>query len=208
MPKVLVLFHSRTGNTAMLADAIAEGAASVKFSEVDVRRIADLEPERALPTDDESLKSREALTRKYKTLESPERVAEYDALILGSPRRDGVMSAELKTVLDRTSALVARGAFADKVGSAFSTMVPHGGHEMTIHSILTSMIHFGMIIVPPSYADPVMFTAGGPNGAMATTGSAPPTEAELDVARHQGKRVAKVTEWIRHARSHDARSEL
>ena len=42
MPKVLVLFYSRTGNTAALADAIVEGAKSVRFSEVDVRRIDDL----------------------------------------------------------------------------------------------------------------------------------------------------------------------
>jgi flavodoxin len=33
MPKILVLFYSRTGNTAALADAVAEGARSVRFIE-------------------------------------------------------------------------------------------------------------------------------------------------------------------------------
>ena len=44
MPKVLVLFYSRTGHTAALADAIVDGARSVRFAEVDVRRIDDLSP--------------------------------------------------------------------------------------------------------------------------------------------------------------------
>lgn len=203
MPKVLVLFHSRTGHTAALADAIAEGAAAVKFTEVEVRRIADLAPEAIIQGNEEWRSSREALSRKYRTLESVDALADYDALILGSPTRYGVMSAELKNVLDQTGPLWQRGALVDKVGSAFSTVsTPHGGHEMTIQSILVPMMHLGMILVPPGYSDPVMFTAGSPYGATATTGSAAPTSADLAVARHQGRRVATVAEWVRHAKSH------
>jgi NAD(P)H dehydrogenase (quinone) len=201
MPKVLVLFFSRTGNTAALADAIADGASSVKFTEVDVRRIADLAPEHVIQSNTDWAKSRDALARKYKTLESVDVFPNYDALVLGSPTRYGVMSAELKSVLDQTGTLLASGALADKVGSAFSTAsTPQGGLETTIHSMLVPMMHHGMIIVPPGYPDPAMFTAGSPYGATAT--SAPPTEEDLRVARHQGARVAKVSEWVRHARSH------
>jgi NAD(P)H dehydrogenase (quinone) len=204
MPKVLVLFYSRTGHTAALADAIADGAASVKFTEVDVRRVPDLAPESTIQENTGWVSSREALTRKYRTLESVDVLADYDALIMGSPTRLGVMSAELNNVLDLAGTLWARGALTDKVGSAFSTaLTPHGGHETTIHSILVPMMHFGMIIVPPGYTDPVMLTAGSPYGATATTGTAPPTEADLAVARHQGARVAKVAEWVRHSKSHD-----
>jgi NAD(P)H dehydrogenase (quinone) len=203
MPKVLVLFYSRTGNTAALADAIAEGAAAVRFTEVEVRRIADLASEEVIQANEEWRSSRETLARKYRTLESADSLADYDALILGSPTRYGVMSAELKNVLDQTGPLWQRGALVDKVGSAFSTVsTPHGGHEMTIQSILVPMMHLGLILVPPGYSDPVMFTAGSPYGATASTASAAPTEADLAVARHQGKRVATVTAWIRHAKSH------
>lgn len=200
MPKVLVLFHSRTGNTARIADAVAEGARAVRFTEVDVRRLDDLAPEATIAGVPGWAESRAALAQKYVTLESFEKLADYDALVLGGPTRYGVMSAELKNVLDATGPLWNRGALVDKVGSAFSgTATPHGGNELTIQSITTVMAHHGMILVPPGYTDPVMFKAGSPYGA---TYVGQPTEDDLAVARHQGKRVATVSEWVRHAKSH------
>ena len=206
MPKVLVLFYSRTGKTAGLADAIAEGAGSVRFTEVELRRVEDLAPASVIEANEEWTSARAALARKYRTLESAESLADDDALIVGSPTRFGVMSAEVKNVLDQAGPLWMRGALADKVGSAFSTVsTPHGGHETTIQSILMPMMHYGMIIVPPGYTDPVMFRAGSPYGATATTGKSSSLSADdLAVARHQGARVAKVAEWVRHAKSHEA----
>jgi NAD(P)H dehydrogenase (quinone) len=207
MPKVLVLFYSRTGNTATLADAIAAGAASVRYAEVDVRRIADLAPENVIQANPDWVKSRAALAKKYRTFEQidVDLLPNYDALILGSPTRYGVMSAELKNVLDQTGPLWQAGALVDKVGGAFTSVAtPHGGHEMTLHSIMTPMMHHGMILAAPGYTDPVMFAAGSPYGATATTSGGAPTEMDLKVAQHQGVRVAKVAEWVRHAKSHEA----
>jgi NAD(P)H dehydrogenase (quinone) len=205
MPKVLVLFYSRTGNTAALADAIGEGAASVKFTEVEMRRIDDLAPERVIEANAQWKAARAALAKKYRTLESVESIAQYDALVVGSPARYGIMSAELKNVFDQTGALWERGALVDKVGSAFgSVAAPHGGHELNMMSLLIPMMQFGMILVPPGYSDSSVFTAGSPYGATASTGSGVPTDGDLAVARHQGARVAKVAEWVRHAKSHEA----
>lgn len=204
MPKVLVLFHSRTGNTAALADAIAEGAASVKFTEVEMRRIDDLASAATVEANEQWKSARAALAKKYRTLESVESLADYDALIIGSPARYGVLSAEVKNVLDQAEALWTRGALVDKVGSAFSTVgAPHGGHETTIQSIVVPMMHHGMIIVPPGYTEPGMFAGGSPYGATATGTGAAPVASELAVAQHQGARVAKVAEWVRHAKSHE-----
>ncbi len=203
MAKLLVLFYSRTGNTATIADAVAEGAKSVKFSEVDVRRLDDLAPQSVIASVPGWKESRDALATKYKTLESVERLAEYDALIFGAPTRYGVMAAELKNLIDQTGPLWNRGALVDKVGAAFASVAtPHGGHEMTIWSILTTMAHLGLVIVTPGYTDPIMFRAGSPYGATATTGGGGPTPDDLAVARHQGKRTATVAEMIRHAKSH------
>lgn len=203
MPKVLVLFYSRTGNTAALADAVAEGAGSVKFTEVDVRRIDDLAPQSAIDADERWKTARTALAKKYRTLESVESLAQYDALILGSPARHGVMSAELKMVLDQTGALWERRAMVDRVGSAFgSVAIPHGGHETNIMSMLVPMMQLGMIVVPPGPGDASVLAAGSPYGATAASGT--PAEAELALARYQGARVAKVAEWVRHAKSHEA----
>jgi NAD(P)H dehydrogenase (quinone) len=203
MPKLLVLFYSRTGNTAKLADAIVEGAREVPYTEVDVRRVDDLAPASVIEANPKWKEAREAMVKKYRMLESVDRLVDYDALILGSPTRYGVMSAELKNVIDQTGPLWNKGLLVDKVGSAFTSVsTPHGGHETTLWSIMTPMANLGMIIVPPGYTDPLVFKAGSPYGATATTKEAPPTDMDLAIARHQGKRVATVTEWVRHAKGH------
>ena len=203
MPKILILFYSRTGNTAALADAVAQGAKSVRFAEVDVRRIDDLAPASVIASDAEWKSSREKLAARYQTFADVNALADYDALILGSPTRYGIMAAELKYVLDQTGPLWQRGALVDKVGGAFTSVsTAHGGHETTLWSIMTPMANLGLIIVPPGYSDAVMFAGGSPYGATATTGAGAPGEADLAAARHQGKRVAEVTGWVTHAKSH------
>ena len=203
MPKVLVLFYSRTGNTAAIADAVAEGARSVRFAEVDVRRIDDLAPASVIEGNSDWSRSRAALATRYQTFTDVDSLADYDAIILGAPTRYGVMAAELKHVLDQTGPLWQRGALANKVGAAFTSVsTPHGGHETTLWSIMTPMANLGMILVPPGYTDPVMFTAGSPYGATATTSGGAPTATDLAAARHQGRRVSEVVGWITHARSH------
>jgi NAD(P)H dehydrogenase (quinone) len=202
MPKILVLFYSRTGNTAVLADAIAEGAKSVRFAEVDVRRIDDLAPKSVIDSIPEWKSGREKLAAKYQTFADVNALADYDALILGSPTRYGIMSAELKNVLDQTGPLWQRGALVNKVGAAFTSVATaHGGHETTLWSIMTPMANLGLILVPPGYTDGVMFAGGSPYGATAATGGGAPGEADLAAARHEGKRV-EVVGWITHARSH------
>ena len=203
MPKILVLFYSRTGNTAALADAIVEGAKAERFSEVDVRRIDDLAPQSVIDSIPEWKSSREKLKAKYQTFSDVNTLADYDALILGSPTRYGIMAAELKHVLDQTGPLWQKGALVNKVGAAFTSVATgHGGHETTLWSIMTPMANLGLILVPPGYSDAVMFAGGSPYGATATTGGGPPGESDLAAARQEGKRVAEVVGWITHARSH------
>lgn len=200
MPKVLIVFYSRTGHTAQLADAIAEGARGVRFTEVDVRRVDDLAPADVIATVPGWPEAREQLAAKYRTLESHERLADYDAIVLGSPTRYGVMAAELKNLLDQTGPLWTRGALVNKVGGAFSgAATPHGGQEATLVGIHNFMMHHGMIIAAPGYTDPALFQGGSPYGATAQNA---PTEADLAAARHQGKRIAEVTGWVTHAKSH------
>jgi NAD(P)H dehydrogenase (quinone) len=203
MPKVLVLFYSRTGNTAQIADAIAEGARSVRFTEVDVRRLEELAPASAIEGNAEWKAGRDALAARYRTFGSVEELAGYDALVLGAPTRHGVMAAELQHLLDQAGPLSSQGLLADKVGAAFTSVsAGHGGHETTLWSIMTPMADLGMILVPPGYTHPVMRTGGSPYGATAMAGA--PTADDLAAARHQGQRVARVSEWVRHAKSHEA----
>jgi NAD(P)H dehydrogenase (quinone) len=205
MPKVLVLFYSRTGNTAKLADAIVEGARSVKFTEVDARRVEDIAPPSVIDSVPGWKEGRAALAQKYRTLGAVDELVDYDAIIFGSPTRYGVMAAELKAVIDQTGPLWSKGLLVDKVGSAFtSVQTAHGGHETTLWSIMTPLASLGFILVPPGYSDPAMFAGGSPYGATATTGPNNETisDADLAAARHQGKRVATVTGMITHTKSH------
>ncbi|HEU4641986.1 MAG TPA: NAD(P)H-dependent oxidoreductase [Gemmatimonadaceae bacterium] len=186
MPKVLVLFHSRTGHTARIADAVADGARAVQFTEVDVRRIDDL-----TPSPDANAGTHADLARRYRTLESVERLVDYDAIVLGSPARYGVMAAEVQQLLARAGRLLDRGALADRVGAAFSSAeLPHGGWETTTWSMLTALSHFRMLLVGPEYA-------GGTG-----EGNTPSDPPELANARALGRRVAEVAGWVVHVKHH------
>ncbi len=203
MPKVLVLFYSRTGHTAALADAIADGARSVRFVEVDVRRIDDLSPASDIASHPEWTRSREALAGRYRTLADVSALAEYDGLILGAPTRYGIVAAEMSHVLDQTDALQHRGALVNKVGAAFTPAATrHGGYETTLWSIMTPMAHLGMILVPPGYAEATADAGAAAAGTPAIVGGDAPSEADLSAARQHGKRVAEVVSWVTHARSH------
>lgn len=182
MPKVLVLCSGETDSAAVAA-AIADGAGSVKFTEVEVRRIGDRAPSRMVGGDDQSVASG-VVARGYRALESAESITAYDALIIVSAEGDESASAALTKILEQ-SRLSDRGAFVDRIGSVF---IPEAGvtsrdtHEKRIVSLLIPMMHLGMIIVPPALSDR-------------------PAHAE---ARSHGARVAKVAEWVRHAKSHEA----
>jgi NAD(P)H dehydrogenase (quinone) len=101
--------------------------------------------------------------------------------------------------LDQAGGLWARGALNGKVGAAFSaSATQHGGQEMTLMSIITNLLHFGMTIVglPYSHAGQMSvdeIVGGTPYGATTVAGgdgSRQPTSIDLDGARHQGELVA------------------
>lgn len=197
---VLTAFYSRTGNVAKIAEAVAEGARQVDGAEVRLRRVDDLAPEEVIKSDERWWQSREDQRSQY--LEPALEDLEWaDAIILGTPTRFGNVTAELKLFIDKTGPLWVQGSLVNKVGAAFtSTSTIHGGNEMTLHAIFGPMMHLGMIIVTPGYADPIMFAAGSPYGATSVSGpnsDQGPTDADLAVAQFLGRRVGEVTLALR-----------
>lgn len=191
--KVLIAFYSRTGTTAALAEAIAEGARAAG-AEVKLRRVDEFISEEIINSVPGWKESREGLKARY-LAPTPADAEESDAVIFGTPTRFGSPSAELKSYIDSLGGLWFRGALNGKVGSAFtSTSSIHGGNETTILSLYPPLAHLGFIIVPTGYTDPVLFAAGTPYGASSVSGqhSELPTENDLAVARVQGRRVAEV----------------
>jgi NAD(P)H dehydrogenase (quinone) len=196
---VLVVFYSRNGNTAALAEAIAEGARS-EGAEVTLRRTDEFLSEQIIANVPGWTESREKLKAKYSP-PTPDDAANADAIVWGTPTRFGNVSAELKAYIDSLGGLWAKGALANKVGSAFtSTSSLHGGNESTTITLFNVMAHFGMIMVPPGYTDPIYFQAGTPYGASSVSGANSdqmPTENDLAAARHQGKRVAQIAKKLK-----------
>ena len=132
----------------------------------------------------------------------PEELADYDAVIFGTPTRFGNMCGQMRSFLDQTGALWKNGSLIGKVGSVFtSTATQHGGQESTILSFHVTLLHLGMVIVGLPYSAKEQMTleeivGGSPYGAATIAGgdgSRTPSETELGLARFQGRHVAEMT---------------
>jgi NAD(P)H dehydrogenase (quinone) len=193
MAKVLVLYYSSWGHIEQMAYAAAEGAREAG-AEVTVKRVPELVPAEI------------AQASYYKTdqkapIATVEELADYDAIIFGTPTRYGTMAAQMKNFLDQTGGLWAEGKLIGKVGSIFtSTGTQHGGQEATILTTLPVLMHHGMVVVglPYSYQGQMgveEVKGGTPYGASTISGgdgSRQPSKVELDGVRFQGKHVAQI----------------
>ncbi|MBO1519066.1 NAD(P)H:quinone oxidoreductase [Oceanisphaera pacifica] len=193
MANVLVLYHSMYGHIETMANAVAEGAGSVAGVEVTVKRVPET-------MDTDVFKNAGGKTEQAAPVATPAELAEYDAIIVGTPTRFGNMSAQMRNFFDQTGGLWAKGALAGKVASVFTSTGTGGGQEMTITSTWTTLAHHGMVIVPIGYTTPELFdisqvSGGTPYGASTIAGgdgSRQPDARELTIARHQGAHVAQI----------------
>ncbi|GAA5075151.1 NAD(P)H:quinone oxidoreductase [Lysobacter panacisoli] len=192
MAKILVLYYSAYGHVETMAQAIAEGARGAG-AQVDIKRVPELVPE------DVARRSHYKLDQAA-PIATIDDLPNYDAIVIGTGTRFGRMSSQMANFLDQAGGLWARGALHGKVGSAFaSTATQHGGQETTLFSIITNMLHFGMVVVGLDYGHAGQMrldevTGGSPYGSTTIAGgdgSRQPTQNELDGARYQGRVVAE-----------------
>jgi NAD(P)H dehydrogenase (quinone) len=131
----------------------------------------------------------------------PGELADYDAIIFGTPTRFGNMAAQMRNFLDQTGGLWMKGALAGKVGSVFtSTATQHGGQETTITSFHTTLLHHGMVVLGVPYTCAELMnmdeiTGGSPYGAGTLAGgdgARQPSRNELAIARFQGRHVTEI----------------
>jgi NAD(P)H dehydrogenase (quinone) len=200
MSKILVLYYSAYGHVEKMAEAVAEGARAVPGTEVTIKRIPELVPE-------EIAKKSGMKLDQPAPIATVDELANYDAIIFGTPTRFGNMCAQMRNFLDQTGGHWMKGALVGKVGSVFaSTATQHGGQETTITSFHSTLLHQGMIIVGLPYAFPGLtnmneITGGSPYGASTLAnadGSRQPSVNELDGARYQGQHVAQITAKLAH----------
>lgn len=192
MTKVLVLYHSAYGHIEQMAQAVAEGAREAG-AQVDVKRVPETVPE-------EIAKAAHFKLDQAAPIAKVEELADYDAVVIGVGTRFGRMASQMAAFLDQAGGLWARGALHGKVGGAFtSTATQHGGQETTLFSVITNLLHFGMVIVGLDYGHAGQMTlseitGGSPYGASTIAGgdgSRQPSENELVGARYQGRKIAE-----------------
>ena len=192
MSKVLVLYYSTYGHLETMAQAVAEGARSTGAS-VDVKRVPETVPH-------DIAKYAHFMLDQSAHVANVDELEHYDAIIVGAPTRFGRMPSQMASFLDQAGGLWARGALNGKVGAAFtSTATQHGGQEVTLFSIITNLMHFGMVIVGLPYSFQGQMTldevvGGSPYGATTIAGGQgqrQPSAIELDGARYQGRLVAE-----------------
>lgn len=193
MTKVLVLYYSSYGHIEAMAKAVAEGAREAGAT-VDVKRVPELVPQ------DVAEKSHYKMDQEA-PVATVEELENYDAIIIGTPTRFGRLASQMANFLDQAGGLWARGALNGKVGAVFtSTASQHGGQEMTLFSVIPTLMHFGMVVVGLPYSfqgqtrmDEIV--GGSLYGATTLTGgdgARQPSETELEGARFQGRHVAEV----------------
>lgn len=196
MAEILILYYSRHGSIAAMAQLIARGVAQVPEMQARLRTVP------AVSTVCEAIEdSIPAEGPPYADLDDLRQCA---GLILGSPTRFGNMAAPLKYFLDGTSSLWLSGALAGKPAGVFtSTSSLHGGQESTLLSMMLPLLHHGMLItgLPYTETDLLSTASGGtPYGASHWAGvdnDLPLSEEEKRLCRALGKRVAEVAKKVR-----------
>ncbi|OBJ52254.1 NAD(P)H:quinone oxidoreductase [Mycobacterium asiaticum] len=193
MTKLAIIYYSATGHGTSMAKRVA-AAAEAAGAEVRVRHIAETR-------DPEAFAQNPAWTANYEaTKDLPAATGDdivwADAVIFGSPTRFGSTSSQFQTFMDSLGGLWAQGKLADKVYAAWtSTESPHGGQETTLVSLYLSLMHWGGIIVPPGYTDPLKFVDGNPYGASLVANRENITdidEATANALDHLARRVVRV----------------
>ncbi|MFV2052254.1 MULTISPECIES: NAD(P)H:quinone oxidoreductase [Rhodobacterales] len=202
MTRILVLYYSSYGHVRTLAEAEAEGARTVTGAIVDIRRVPETVPAH--------IRKSSGFIEDDTPEAAPADMANYDAIIFGTPTRFGMMASQMKQFLDMAGGLWAQNALIGKVGAVFaSTGSQHGGHEATMLSSHIPLLHFGMVIAGMPYTFAGQTTrdgiiGGAPYGAgtiAGADGALQPTETDLAGARFQGAHVARLAVALSSARS-------
>jgi NAD(P)H dehydrogenase (quinone) len=195
--KVAVIYYSMGGTNYQLAKWAEEGAKELG-AEVKVLRVQEFAPQSVIEGN-EGWKAHVEATKHIPEATSDD-IEWADAIIFSVPTRFGNVPSQMKQFLDIQGGLWATGKTINKVVSAMtSAQNPHGGQEATLLSLYTSMMHWGAIIVPPGYTDPVLFGAGGnPYGTSVSVDQNGNMVEDVQAAvKHQAKRTVQVAEWVK-----------
>lgn len=190
--KLAVIYYSTSGTNYQMAEVAAE-AGRAAGAEVRVRKVRETAPEAVI-------RAQEAWAAHIeRTADVPEASHDdmewADAYLFSTPTRFGGAASQMRSFIDTLGPLWASGKLANKTVSAMtSAQNAHGGQETTLQTMYYTFMHWGAILVPPGYTDPVIYASGGnPYGASVTvTGSELTDEYKASIS-HQARRLVEVT---------------
>ena len=176
-----------------MAEEIAQAAAEVSGVEVTLKRVPET-------MDQDTAKNAGIKLDQNAEIASPNELANYDAIIFGTPTRFGNMAAQMRNFLDQTGGLWAQGKLIGKIGSVFVSTGTGGGKETTITSFHSTLLHHGMLIAGLPYSAPELADISEPHGSSpygagtiaGPDGSKSPSAIERSLARYQGRHIANL----------------
>lgn len=196
---VAIIYYSSTGTVHALARAAAEGAEKAGAL-VRLRKVAELAPPEAINARPEWARHLQDTADVAEA--SLDDLAWADVVLFGTPTRFGNPSSQLRAFIETTAPLWLQGKLAGKVYSAFTASnTAHGGQESTILALANTFYHWGGIIVPPGYTDPIQFKTGNPYGTSHVAGDGPPDEVVLEAARFQARRAVDAATALKAGRA-------
>ncbi|KAF9038673.1 NADH-quinone oxidoreductase [Panaeolus papilionaceus] len=188
-PRIAIIIYSMYGHIAIMAESVKQGI-DAKGGNADIYQVPETLPE-------DVLQKMHAPPKREFAIATSEMMKQYDAFLFGVPTRYGNMPAQMKAFIDSTGKLWAEGHLAGKYAGVFvSTSGPGGGQEMTPLTLLSTLVHHGMIFVPLGYASGLanLVSLEEPHGSSpwgagtfaGSDGSRKPSEREKEIAKVQG----------------------
>ncbi|MFI9841950.1 NAD(P)H:quinone oxidoreductase [Nonomuraea sp. NPDC051941] len=194
-----IIYYSATGTVHALARAAAEGAEKAGAN-VRLRKVAETAPPEAIsanPAWGQHIQDTADVVQA-----GLDDLDWADAVLFGTPTRFGNPASQLRAFIDTTGPLWFQGLLANKVYSAFTASnTAHGGQESTILALGNTFYHWGGIIVPPGYTDPIQFQSGNPYGTSHVAGDGAPGDVPLDAARYQARRIVDTAASLKAGRA-------
>jgi NAD(P)H dehydrogenase (quinone) len=189
--RLAIIYYSTYGTNHQMAEVAAEAARGTG-AEVRLRKVRETVPEGIVAGQD----AWRAQAEKSAHIEEASNAdLEWaNAYLFSAPTRYGGAASQMRAFIDQTGSLWATGKLANKAASAMSSAQnAHGGQETTVQSLNNLFCHWGCIVVPPGYTDPITFQSGGnPYGVTVTANGQPIPEPVLNAIRHQARRLVEV----------------
>ena len=188
--RLAIVYYSTYGTNHQMAE-IAARAAEAAGAEVRIRKARETVPGDIVAGQDPWRAHAEATAHIQEA--SYDDMEWANAYLFSAPTRFGTAASQMRAFIDTLGPLWAKGTLANKAASAMSSAQnPHGGQETTVQTLNNTFMHWGCIIVPPGYTDPITFQSGGnPYGVTVTANGQGIPEPVQEAIRHQARRLVE-----------------